>query len=61
MGAEDVNGVNALVGDGFGCCRGVENGHGMGGRDSPGVWAKLREAGWPVCVRYARTGCGRYR
>ena len=61
MGAKDVIGVKALVGDDFGCSGGVEKGHGMGGRDSPVVWAKVREAVGLVCARYARTGCGRYR
>ncbi len=61
MGAKYVIRVKALAGDDFGCCGGDGEGHGMGGRDSPGVWAKVREVVWLVCVRYARTGCGRYR
>ena len=31
---------------------GVDKGHGMGGKDSSKVWAKVREVVGPVCVRY---------
>jgi hypothetical protein len=60
-GAKDVIGVMALVVDDCGCCWGDGDGHALGSRDSPVVWAKVREVVWLVCVRYARTGCGRYR
>lgn len=59
VGKDDI-GLNATVGDDLGCSGGVDKLHGMGGRDSPAVWAKVREAGWPVCVRNAKPGFGRY-
>ena len=51
--------LNAIVGDDFSCNGGADKGHGMGGRDSPVVCAKVREAVGLLFVRYARTSFGR--